>query len=96
MRDLFIPYLGAGAASGVAVGVGYSIRERIYPVVNWLDRGRFRRLRLALFRRTYLKILYVLPFTLTLSPLLLYDHFDYSILRWEHSTRTHAFLLCIY
>ena len=73
MRDLFIPYLGAGAATGVAVGGGYSIRERIYPIVNWLDRGRFRRLRLALFRRTYLKILYVMPFTLTLFPLLLYS-----------------------
>ena len=56
---LFVPYAIAAGVAASLVGVAYYFREKIRPLMRRLDRGRLRRLRLAIFSKANLKILYV-------------------------------------
>ena len=56
---LFVPYAITAGVAAALVGVAYYFREKIRPLMRRLDRGRLRRLRLAIFSKANLKILYV-------------------------------------
>ena len=56
---LFVPYAITAGVAAALVGVAYYFRKKIRPLIHRLDTGRLRRLRLAIFSKANLKIVYV-------------------------------------
>ena len=49
--------ISAGVASSIATAA-YMLRDKLRPIVHRVDQGRIKRLRLSIFSKANLKILY--------------------------------------